>query len=100
MNAQSRLQSLSLGAPPGLFSTFIANKAFVQFHPWASLAPRLGHPWATQTQSQSQSQSGRGAQAHHRSAFPSLDVPLHPRSSQNGVEFTHVALFGIGFNQI
>jgi hypothetical protein len=57
--------------PTPYFSTFIANKALIQFDAWASLAPRLGHPRATlgppkghprATQTQSQSQSGRGSQ--------------------------------------
>jgi hypothetical protein len=38
---------LALHPHPGLFSTFVANKALIQFDAWASLAPRLGGPWAT-----------------------------------------------------
>ena len=34
-------------APHPCFSTFIATKALIQFDAWASLAPRLGGPWAT-----------------------------------------------------
>jgi hypothetical protein len=33
--------------PPGLFLTFVANKALPPFDAWASLASRLGGPWAT-----------------------------------------------------
>jgi hypothetical protein len=33
--------------PPGLFLTFVANKALLPFDAWASLASRLGGPWAT-----------------------------------------------------
>jgi hypothetical protein len=32
-------------APPGLFSTFIANKALIQFLPWVILAPPLRDAW-------------------------------------------------------
>jgi hypothetical protein len=44
---QSAKPSLA-SPPPPVFSTFIANKALIQFDAWASLAPRLGGPWATQ----------------------------------------------------
>ena len=79
-----------LRTPPGLFSTFVANKSTYPIDPWVALAWPLGHPWVPlghprATQTQSQSAEGRNSVNVARRKSPRNKLSSSPPRASGGM---------------